>query len=379
MTGARVAIDASNLRRGGGVTHLCQLLRAADPKAHGFTQVVVWGGRQTLSQLPMDRSWLIASHDPLLDGPLPNRLWWQKVKMPRLVKQEADILFVPGGSYAGEFTPFVTMFRNMLPFEPTERSRYGLSWERLRLQILKEFQSSTFRRAAGVIFLSAYAQSHIWRSIKSLDGKSAIIPHGIAPEFFRSPRPQQPMESYSMTKPFRLLYVSTIDLYKHQWHVVEAVGQLHRSGMPIALSLVGSALPRALRRLQSAMARVDPQGQFITYQGSVPYGELPALYHAADGFVFASSCENFPNILLEAKAAGLPVACSNRGPMPEILDDAGVLFDPEQPNAIAFALRDLLDSVSKRQDSAAKGFAQAQEYSWQRCAASTFSFLAKTL
>jgi glycosyltransferase involved in cell wall biosynthesis len=50
-----------------------------------------------------------------------------------------------------------------------------------------------------------------------------------------------------------------------------------------------------------------------------------------------------PNILLEAMAAGLPIACSNRGPMPEVLGTAGLYFNPENPAEIACAIRTVID------------------------------------
>jgi glycosyltransferase involved in cell wall biosynthesis len=314
-----------------------------------------------------------------LDGTLPARLWWQRIKMPRLVQGEVDVLFVPGGSYGGDFAPFVTMFQNMLPFDRVERHRYGVSWASCRLMLLERLQMETFRRAAGVIFLNAYAQAQVTRVVKDLHGRSAIIPHGVAHEFFRNPRKQEAIHSYSNNRPFSLLYVSTVDLYKHQWHVVEAVGQLRRAGLPVELKLVGGAYPPALRRLRAAIRRVDLKGEFIHYTGPVHYSRLPELYHAADGFVFASTCENLPNILLEAMASGLPIACSSRDPMPGILGEGGFYFDPEQPGTIAESLHALLTSTSAREDAAVKAYGRAQSYSWSLCAASTFSFLTKTV
>jgi glycosyltransferase involved in cell wall biosynthesis len=83
-----------------------------------------------------------------------------------------------------------------------------------------------------------------------------------------------------------------------------------------------------------------------------------------------------PNILLEGMASGLPIACSDRGPMPEVLGDAGVYFDPEDPNDIARALRELIDSRELRSKLAKASFERAQGYSWLRCADQTFRFLA---
>jgi len=63
------------------------------------------------------------------------------------------------------------------------------------------------------------------------------------------------------------------------------------------------------------------------------------------------------NILVEAMASGLPIACSNRGPMPEVLGDAGVYFDPEDPHDIARALR--TDRIADAAKQAGPGFIRA--------------------
>ena len=90
----------------------------------------------------------------------------------------------------------------------------------------------------------------------------------------------------------------------------------------------------------------------------------------------ASSCENQPIILLETMAAGLPIASSSRGPMPEVLGDAGLYFDPERPEDIASTLRQLICAPELRQILAERSYRRASSYSWKTCAAETFSFLA---
>src|SRR5262249_3464597 len=92
---------------------------------------------------------------------------------------------------------------------------------------------------------------------------------------------------------------------------------------------------------------------------------------------FASSCENMPNILLEAMSAGLPIACSKLGPMPEVLGDAGEYFDPENPAEIAVAIEKLVRSPDLRERNAALAVGRSQQLSWERCARETFSFLAE--
>jgi glycosyltransferase involved in cell wall biosynthesis len=211
----------------------------------------------------------------------------------------------------------------------------------------------------------------------ALQGKRVTIPHGINERFFQQPRAQRLLEECDEQRPFRLVYVSIIDNYKHQRQVAVAIAKLRAEGVPIALDLIGPAYPPALRRLRRTLQRVDPAGSVVRYVGVVPHNELHAWYEAADLCVFASSCEDMPNILLEGMAFGLPIACSNRGPMPEVLCDAGVYLNPENPQDIACALREMIDFPALRARLAKASFARARDYSWQDCARETFAFMEK--
>jgi glycosyltransferase involved in cell wall biosynthesis len=270
----------------------------------------------------------------------------------------------------------VTMSRNLLPFEWREMVRYGLSWRTVKLSLLRLAQSASFRRANGVIFLTHYAQKAVMRVTGLLRGRVVIVPHGIDDRFVGTPRSQRALGDYSAANPFRLLYVSIVDAYKHQWNVAEAVSRLRADGFPVALDLVGPAYGPALKRLQRVLQRVDPSHAVIRYLGAVPYQALHRLYDAANVCVFASSCENMPNILLEGMASGLPIACSDRGPMPEVLGDAGIYFNPEDAGSIAKAIRQLIVSPDLRAAKAQAAFERMSGYSWRRCADETFRFLA---
>lgn len=370
-----IGIDATNLRQGGGKTHLIELLRAADPRAHGVRKVIVWSSRETLVALD-EQVWLEKVNPPELDGSLYRRTLWQRFSLSRAARAAGcDVLFVPGGSFAGNFHPVVTMSQNLLPFEMRELRRYGWSLLTLKLLLLRVIQSRSFRQTDGVIFLTHYAQNVVSNVIGKLPDQPGIIPHGLHPRFNRPPKEQRPIADYDDEHPYRILYVSIIDQYKHQWQVVEAVAALRKQGLPVVLDLVGPAYPPALARLNETMARVDFERRWVHYHGAIPFHELHHHYAQADLGLFASSCENMPNILLENMASGLPIACSRRGPMPEVLGDAGVYFDPEQPDEIASAMRKLIDSPQLRTELAQASYQHAQQFSWQRCADETFRFL----
>ena len=78
-------------------------------------------------------------------------------------------------------------------------------------------------------------------------------------------------------------------------------------------------------------------------------------------------------------ASGLPIACSDRGPMPEVLGDGGVYFNPENPQSIADAVNMIIDNKDLR----AKGIEVSKEisnqYLWKINSEKTFQFLTETI
>jgi len=373
-----LGIDASNIRAGGGISYLSQLLAAATPRDYGVERGIIWAGKATLERLPHP-NWLEQAHEPLLDGALPQRAFWQQVNLPRRVQDTGShILFTPGGTFLlCKPCTTVTIPHNLLPFERRESQRFGVSGRRIRYWFLRYMLEQSVLKADGVIFLTEYARRVVSTQLPRPLSHSVVIPYGVDGRFRLAPRPQKDLSSYSDRHPFRFLYVSIVNLYKHQWRVVEALGKLRAMGMPVAIDFVGPAYEPALRKLQRAIGLWDPKGLYTRYLGLVPFADLHRVYHEADAFVFASSCENLPNILLEAMSSGLPIACSNRGPMSEILGDAGVYFDPEKPDEIAEALRILLENPGLRERRAWSSYERAKIYSWERCARETFDFIAQ--
>lgn len=371
-----LGIDASNLRAGGGLAHLVGLLAAARPADFGFSSVVVWSGRATLDAIA-DRPWLHKRHVAALDANLAVRVWWQWRRLSREADRErCRVLLVPGGSYAGKFRPVVAISQNLLPFDITELRRYGRSWMAIKFLCLRVSQSRTLRAADGLVFLTSHARDAVMAVVRQTRGSTAIIPHGVDERFRRDPPEPPAPSSPDANRVLRLLYVSIIDVYKHQAVVADAVLRLRREGYAVELVLVGPAYPPALIRLQRWLREHDPETTTVRYVGAVPFGDLPGRLATADIGVFASSCENMPNILLEYMAAGLPIACSDRGPMPEMLGDAGVYFDPENVATVVAALRRLLDSATLRSQLAARASERARAFTWDRCASETFGFVA---
>lgn len=367
-----LGIDATNIRSGGGLTHLKEIINEVNKSNSDFKKVFIWSNNKTLDELPIN-DWLIKKTHSWLNKSNVFCFLYQIILLSKSAKKyNCDLLFVPGGSFLGFYKPFVTMSRNMLPFEREERNRFW--WKmRLKLIILKYIQTFTFKRSEGVIFLTEYARNYINSAI-NLKNDSIIIPHGINLRFLNEPKEQIDIFNYSSENPFKLLYVSIVTAYKHQWNVAEAIVKLKNEGYPIKLDLVGSKT-ESFYLLQKVMEK--DTFNVINYNGLIPYLELDEIYKEADAFVFASSCENMPNILIEAMSAGLPIACSNKGPMPEVLSDAGFYFNPTNVDEIYNAIKQMLDSSELRFRKALISYNRTKNYSWKDCSNETFKYLSE--
>ncbi|MCB1179878.1 MAG: glycosyltransferase family 4 protein, partial [Leptospiraceae bacterium] len=363
-------------RGGGGVTHLVELLKAAKPQEHGFKKIIVWGGTKTLNQIEK-KDWLEKIFDPLLDKSLFHRAFWQKFKLSKLAKENnCSILFIPGGTYSGNFYPFVTMSQNLLPFEWKEIKRYKISIFTLKLLILRITQSKAFKKSNGIVFLTNYARKVVLDLYNLPIDKTSIIPHGINSRFFRKPRIQKDFNSFNINSPAKILYVSFIGEYKHQWKVVEAISLLKSKGLFVELNLVGSPdEKRAFKKLNNSIHKFDPDKKFIKYYPKVSHNDIDKMYEKADIFLFASSCETFGQILTEAMASGLPIACSDLSAMPEILGDAGLYFNPESSEEIANVLEKILYDRNLRKDLSENAYIKAKNYSWEKCSFETLKFI----
>jgi glycosyltransferase involved in cell wall biosynthesis len=372
-----LGIDAMNIRDGGGLTHLREILFHATSETICFDKVIVWGNEYCLQQLS-DQSWLTKIN------PIPGKTsrlhttYWQIFCLGKEAKKlECNLLFIAGGSAITSFQPKVTICHNMLPFTDAAFQLYPSGLRKYKFLLLRKVQLNTFQKAKGVIFLSYWAKEQLQPLIAKPQLKFAVIPHGINPDFRITNRLHRLIADCNKTQPFTILYVSRIEPYKNQLAVIGLVADIRKiTGWPICLVLAGLASDaKYYSSMQQKIQSVDATSDWITYQGAVPYDSLQNLYAQADMAVFASTCENMPIILLEKMAAGLPIVCSNNAPMPDFLKDGGLYASIEDVAAFQSTVQYLIENRELRVSLSGKAQDYAANYQWSKAAADTFQFL----
>lgn len=366
----KVVINAFSARLGGGQTYLRNLL-AYMPERDDLEVLVYAPTELDLPNHPQLRRMVTRwpTTNPLL------RALWERLVLPRILQREqADVLFCPGGVVAT--TPptgcrVVTMFRNMIPFDPSTCKNIPWGLQRLRNVILKRVMLKSMANADLTIFISDHARGVIEAMARIKN--PVTIPHGISRAFQSF---DQALERPSfLPEGEYLLYVSRFDVYKHHYEVVSAYARLPDAlRRRFGLVLAGEAdLPEAVR-VRQLIERLD-LGERVRLLGSIAYSELPAVYQHAYLVLFASSCENCPNILLEALGSGRPVLSSNVMPMPEFGGDAVAYFSPFDPDDILKTMQKVLTDNDYAQHLAAAAARRSARYDWESTAKATWAHI----
>ena len=176
-------------------------------------------------------------------------------------------------------------------------------------------------------------------------------------------------------RPF-VLSVSAKRPHKNLPRLIEALALLPAETRP-ALVLPGYPTPHEAHLRELAAAR--GVGELVRFPAWVNGDELEGLYAAAAAFAFPSLYEGFGLPVLEAMVRGVPVACSDRTSLPEVAGDAALMFDPEDPAAIAAALRTLLEDADTADRLRRAGRERAARFTWERTARGTLASYERAL
>jgi len=273
---------------------------------------------------------------------------------------------------------------------PTVVTVFDLSFllfpERFRVYnrlYLSMFTRLSARRADRVIVISESTKRDAVRLL-GLDARRVAVVYCGVDEMYR-PLPAEVVEEYRRRRglPERfVLFVGTLEPRKNIAGLIEAyrllaAGWPRGAGEPPALVIAG-AKGWYYQDVYQAVQRAELMER-VVFTGYVPADELPFLYNAATLFVYPSFYEGFGLPPLEAMACGTAVVVSDRSSLPEVVGDAGVLVNPEEPAAIAQAMHELLRDEEARRVLADKGRRRAAAFSWQRAAQETTAIYRQVL
>lgn len=184
-----------------------------------------------------------------------------------------------------------------------------------------------------------------------------------------------PEELIRIGVPFRRYFftLSTIEPRKNLPRLIQGLGLLRSNPAYADVGLVvGGGKGWLYEEVFAEVERLG-LGEAIAFLGYVASEDLPALFGRCEAYVCASVTEGFGMPVLEAMIAGAPIVTSNGGALPEVGGDAAIYFDPADPEAIADALRQALES--DRESLSRRSLERSRLFSWDKTARATLEAL----
>lgn len=167
-------------------------------------------------------------------------------------------------------------------------------------------------------------------------------------------------------KPY-YLYVGSRAKYKNFDGLLIAFSKVASVNSEIILCVVGSAFNSDETKLINDLRLVNR----IEHYGQIADRHLAKLYRCSIAFVYPSFYEGFGIPPLEAMSCGTAVVASNTSSLPEVVADAGLLFDPKAVHDLADILLLLLENSTERDRLVVKGYERIKAFSWDKTVAQT--------
>ena len=169
--------------------------------------------------------------------------------------------------------------------------------------------------------------------------------------------------NYLRKDKIKLLYVSPLYNYKNQDTVALAYSELKRKFSNLDIKFIGAYhhnMNYYNKILKNSLVSPD---QFL---GALSQNQVIKHIYNSDIFLFASSSETFGITLLEAMALGMPIVCSKKSSLPEILKDGGVYFDPKNHRELIKKIELLIKDKNLRKKISYKAFNLSYKYDWNK-------------
>lgn len=160
-----------------------------------------------------------------------------------------------------------------------------------------------------------------------------------------------------------LIYPANFWKHKNHEMLLTAFGMACHEGLAPDIKLVCTGAPGARQDWLMSAVHTMNLGSRVLFPGYLPNAELAVLMANCTGVVFPSLYEGFGLPVIEAMAAGVPVACSNTTSLPEVAADAAIFFDPRVPTQIVPAMIALVEDDSLRAQLIQAGLQRAAEFS----------------
>jgi glycosyltransferase involved in cell wall biosynthesis len=309
----------------------------------------------------------------------PMRYWkweqfWQPAEAARL---QADILHCP----CNFGLPWSAQCPTVLTLHDAIDKAYYAPQAGLRQKLTPDAMKIAFHhwvartRCDRIITVSRHAKADIARHHRVAPGKIQVIYPGVEEKFFQAPGDEmlaRVRHKYRLPDRF-VFYVGGFEQRKNVGFLVRSFAGARLADVDLVLG-GGTDAERASLASLAASLGIEDQ---VHFTGWIDDEDLPAMYRSAECFVYPSEYEGFGLQILEALASGCPVIASDSTSLPEVVGNAGELYDSGNADSLAEKLRKA--HARETHIDAGRARERARSFTWLRMADETRSLYAEVI
>ncbi|MFA6423055.1 MAG: glycosyltransferase family 1 protein [Patescibacteria group bacterium] len=243
-------------------------------------------------------------------------------------------------------------------------------------QKLSDYYYKRTKQAIGnsdIIFaISESTRNDLLDSFSLKKNDIDIIYPGVDMDFFSPRSDSKIVEKYKIDSPY-ILSVCTLEPRKNLELLLDSYNilpdDLKRKYKIVLAGGSGWNNSKLMQKIEEMTDRKQ-----IIRTGYVPDNDLPYLYSNATVFAYPSLYEGFGMPPLEAMACGCPVLTSNVSSLPEVIGQAGIMFNPLDKNELTQKISNILSDDKKLKKMSVDGLNQSKKFTWQNSAQKLISY-----
>ena len=297
---------------------------------------------------------------------------WQDWQFIRVLNRQNGVLHLPNhhlGRY-GLFLnlPYIITVHDLIRYFDLKGQGTYIQRPNLRDRFYLSLDYQGIKKATRIISVSQTTKRDLVQHLGIPEERISVVYEGVDHRVF------QPSSRRLVDYPY-ILYVGSEHPRKNLEGLLRAFSRLKKLNRfrDLKLVKVGKAgRPAHLfrRRTLEVIHELDIAAD-VVFTDYVAEDDLPGYYSGAQCFVLPSLYEGFGLPPVEAMACGCPVIVSNRGALPEITGEASIKVNPDDVDAMARALWQVLTDEGLRRELRIKGLERARQFSWERAARET--------
>jgi len=360
----KIAIDISQAIYGTGVSVYTKNLAASLVKLFPDDEYILFGGSlRRVGELKLLAKKIKGTSKIFPFPPTLMDFIWNSLHILPIEKLigEVDIIHTSDWTEPPSKLPKVTTVHDLIPFKFPQTTTESIR------NTHKKRLAWVMRESEKIIAVSQSTKEDLISILKIPEEKITVIPEGVEERY--SPQSIDIQEiikkRYKINEDF-IFTLSTLEPRKNQAKLIKAFN-IVRETFPNLQLIIGG---------KTGWGEIPQAAEGVLMPGYIPDSDLPGLYSSCLAFVLPSIYEGFGLSPLQAMACGASVAVSNTSSLPEVVGEAGVLFDPESVESIAAGI---IEAIKNRRILKEKSIVQASKFTWEKTAIETYKIYQEVL